>query len=194
MSGKRLHHHGNLRPALVDAGIQILESEGLKALSLRKVAASAGVSHAAPAHHFSGKDGLLAAIAAKAFETFTRTMREHRSLADPDPRSQLVGLCEGYLAFAKEHRAQFQLIFSTPVKENPTEELRKTSAEAFNILLETCEPFEYAESDPLANAIMIWSLVHGYATLQSYNKMMRGDTKSTPSFKDILPKLPIKLS
>jgi DNA-binding transcriptional regulator YbjK len=55
---KKKPHHGNLRAALVSAGIELLEEGGLEALTLRKCAARAGVSHAAPAHHFEGLQGL----------------------------------------------------------------------------------------------------------------------------------------
>ncbi len=58
------HHHGNLREALIVAGIEILKEGGLPALTLRACAARAGVSHAAPAHHFDGLPGLVTAIAA----------------------------------------------------------------------------------------------------------------------------------
>ena len=61
---KKQHHHGNLREALITAGVGLLNEGGLSALTLRKCAARAGVSHAAPAYHFKGLNGLLTAIAA----------------------------------------------------------------------------------------------------------------------------------
>ena len=73
---KQAHHHGDLRNALIRAGLDILDTEGLDALTLRKAAARAGVSHAAPAHHFQGKEGLLAAIAAHGYEQFRALMQE----------------------------------------------------------------------------------------------------------------------
>ena len=57
-----MYHHGNLRQALIDAGIKLINENGEENLSLRKVAAECGVSHAAPYAHFSGKDELIAAI------------------------------------------------------------------------------------------------------------------------------------
>lgn len=192
MSDKHLHHHGNLRPALIEAGIEILESEGLSALSLRKVAARVGVSHAAPAHHFKGKDGLLVAIAARAFETFTQAMKDHQTDAADDPRSQLIGLCEGYLHFARQHKAQFELIFLTAKKDNPSEELQFFSREAFNLLVSTCDLFEPAASGPRGNAIMIWSLVHGFATLRENNRMVSQTNGVENTFESILPNLTVK--
>ena len=68
------HHHGNLRNALIEAGIDLLKEGGLPNLTLRKCAALAGVSHAAPAHHFDGLDGLRQAIASEGFSRFRQAM------------------------------------------------------------------------------------------------------------------------
>src|SRR5438128_2070927 len=63
-SAKAAYHHGNLREALVSQGLSIVESEGLPALTMREIARRTGVTQTAPLHHFEGKEGLLAAIAA----------------------------------------------------------------------------------------------------------------------------------
>jgi AcrR family transcriptional regulator len=72
------HHHGNLREALINAGLLLLKEDGLDGLTLRRAAARAGVSHAAPAHHFSGKQGLVAAIAARGFLPLTEPTEAER--------------------------------------------------------------------------------------------------------------------
>jgi AcrR family transcriptional regulator len=186
---KSTHHHGNLRPALISAGIDILETDGVGALSLRKIAAAAGVSHAAPAHHFKGKTALLVAIAAYGFRIFTDFMQKGREDAGPGPHDQLLGLCQGYLDFAAKHGALFELIFSTEIKSHADEDLQNASLRAFQLLEETCalfEPSRYAEK---GNEIMVWSLVHGYATLRIHNKLLsQGDGSEMP-FELILPRL-----
>ncbi|NRB03591.1 MAG: TetR family transcriptional regulator, partial [Rhodobacteraceae bacterium] len=68
------YHHGDLRAALIEAGLQELEATGTEAFSLRKVARRAGVSHAAPAHHFGDVTGLLTALAAEGFRRFVVAM------------------------------------------------------------------------------------------------------------------------
>jgi AcrR family transcriptional regulator len=183
------HHHGNLRPALVQAGIDILETEGAKGLSLRKIAARVGVSHAAPAHHFKSKSALLVAIAAKGFRIFSDLMEAHRDAAPKDPQSQLLGLCEGYLKFAAEHEALFELIFSTDIKAQADEELHECSMKAYGLLEDTCALFEPSPMNDRGHEIMIWSLVHGFACLQAYNKLMSLDDGSAMPFEFILPKL-----
>lgn len=183
------HHHGDLRAALIAAGIKILESDGIAGLSLRKIAARVGVSHAAPAHHFKGKNALLVAIAAQGFRTFTALMRAGRENASPDPHDQLAGLCRGYLEFAEKHEALFELIFSTGIKAHADDELRETSTQAYQLLEDTCALFEPSPHHEKSNEIMIWSLVHGYATLRVYNKLMSPDGETVLPFEFILPHL-----
>ena len=69
-------HHGNLKESLVLAGMQLLEDEGLEALTLRRCAVLAGVSHAAPAHHFDGLKGLKTAIATRGYAIFEQMMKD----------------------------------------------------------------------------------------------------------------------
>lgn len=189
MTEKSPHHHGNLRPALIAAGIDILETEGLPHLSLRRVAAKVGVSHAAPAHHFHGKNGLLAAIAAEGFRTFIRLMKEGRNAAGPDPRAQLLGICDGYMTFAQDHAALFQLIFSPEIKNDPDADLQSVAQASFGVLVETCALFEPAPSHPLANEMMVWSLVHGFATLRRFHGSVPSKSATPITFADILPQL-----
>jgi len=183
------HHHGNLRAALIAAGIDILETDGIAGLSLRKIAAKVGVSHAAPAHHFRGKNALLVAIAAQGFRTFADLMRKGLENAAPDPQGQLSGLCQGYLEFAEKHEALFELIFSTGIKAHADDDLREASKQAYQLLEDTCALFEPSQYHDQSNEIMIWSLVHGYATLRVYNKWMSPDGETVLPFTFILPHL-----
>ena len=105
------HHRGNLREALIVAAMALLTEGGIAGLTLRRAAARAGVSHAAPAHHFNGLPGLLTAIAARAFCQFGDAMELARATADPAPFAQLAGICTGYLDFATRHAGIFHLMF-----------------------------------------------------------------------------------
>ncbi|WP_298260124.1 TetR/AcrR family transcriptional regulator [uncultured Litoreibacter sp.] len=185
------HHHGNLRPALIQAGIDILETEGTKGLSLRKIATRVGVTHAAPAHHFKGKAALLVAIAAKGFQVFADLMEKNRDAAPKDPQNQLLGLCQGYLQFAAENEALFELIFSTDIKPhaNVDEDFRKSANRAFRLLEDTCALFEPSPKHSQGHEIMIWSLVHGYASLRAYNKLISPEDGAAMPFELILPQL-----
>src|SRR5262245_27538318 len=136
--GSRKYHHGNLRPALVNAGLRLLESEGVRALSLRAVARKARVSHTAPYHHFRGKAELLAAVAAMGFDRLVELIGQEapRAKAD-DPLARLYAVGRGYLRFALTHPSIFRLMFR-PELIRPVEHLLLQQAEgrAFGALME----------------------------------------------------------
>ena len=110
--GKRSapYHHGDLRDALVRAARTILEKKGLAALSLRGVARAAGVSPAAPYHHFADKQALLDAVAAQGFDAL-RSAMEKRMAKKTDPIARLDASGVGYVLFAIENPALFRLMF-----------------------------------------------------------------------------------
>jgi len=195
---KKKHHHGDLREALIMAGIEMLEDGGIEALSLRKCAAKAGVSHAAPAHHFNGLVSLKAAIIARCYHIFSETMLTHSRNAKAAPRSQLLAICEGYLAFCRAHEPLFQIMFQPKPEDlqqiNPRilEELEKESTKAFIILQTACAPFAPVGAHEQGTEVMVWSLVHGYATL--FARQPDGETPAgaLPEFANILPELPLR--
>src|SRR5215472_16808361 len=86
------HFPGDLRQALLDAALATLDEVGADRLSLREVARRAGVSHAAPAHHFSDKAGLLTAIATEGFGRLVRYLAVAQPGGAGEPVDQLVAL------------------------------------------------------------------------------------------------------
>ncbi len=170
MSGKVGYHHGDLRNALLQAAVAILEEGGLDALSLRAVAARAGVSHAAPAHHFPTLKALLAAVGAVAFERFVRTIQGEMDRGLSDPRSRLKGACDGYIRFARECPQQFRLMFSPSRLDWNDPSFREAGAAARRQLEEICAPVAALRGDASVEARqalerLVWTSVHGYAHL-----------------------------
>jgi len=182
-------HHGNLKTALVEAGVALLAEGGHGALTLRKCAARAGVSHAAPAHHFNGLKGLMTAIVAQGFKLFTQTMIEHRDAASNTPHARLVAVCNGYLAFAQDNQAMAALMYMTDEIFSCDPEFQTASAAAYQVLAEACAPFNTGSAGPKGVEVLIWSLVEGYASLARAGTI---DTSETP-FADILPRLNLQL-
>lgn len=164
------YHHGDLRNALILAGLEILDGEGLEGLALRKVAARAGVSHAAPAHHFGNREGLFVAIAAHGFDRFRDYMLEDRFATGKSPRDQLIGISRGYLRFSREQTALFRLNFSVEYKNHPDGELQAASARAYQVLVDVCALFEPDPAGPGINELRVWSTVHGYAMLSLFRR------------------------
>ncbi|MBO9466199.1 TetR/AcrR family transcriptional regulator [Tropicibacter sp. R15_0] len=163
---KPSHHHGNLRPALIEAGLAILIEDGLDKLTLRRCAARAGVSHAAPAHHFDGVDGLRAAIAEEGFRIFRNYMLDARGNVGPDPHERVKAICRGYIYFATDFPALFELMFNIKViYDMVTSPVVPDSALGYDVLRDTCTPFVAPDTDPILVETQVWSLIHGYGTL-----------------------------
>lgn len=161
------YHHGDLRTALVTAARRILEREGYDALSLRAAARAAGVSQAAPYHHFHDKEALLAAIAAQGFGELTAAMKA-RMAGETGAQARLDASGVGYVAFAAANPALFRLMFNTgQLIDDPA--LRTAGATAYDVLQQAIADVLAAEGRPAADApiasLKAWSLVHGLAKL-----------------------------
>ncbi|HSN90738.1 MAG TPA: helix-turn-helix domain-containing protein, partial [Anaeromyxobacteraceae bacterium] len=104
------YHHGELRRALLDGALAVIERDGVSALSLRDLARRLGVSHAAPAHHFTDKMALLAEIAREGFERFGAALGAAAE-ASPDDDTRLVEIGRAYVGFALAHPATFRVMF-----------------------------------------------------------------------------------
>lgn len=165
MTKSGAHHHGNLPEALIEAGMALLREGGPDALTLRRTAARAGVSHAAPAHHFDGLGGLMTAMAARAYATFAESMIWHRDRAEPAPFPQLLGVCNGYLTFAQTDAGLFHLLFVSQDVNREDPSVMQASGLAYLVLREACLPFSPTLSPDPVTEIAVWTMVHGYALL-----------------------------
>ncbi|OUS38487.1 TetR family transcriptional regulator [Rhodobacterales bacterium 56_14_T64] len=159
------HHHGDLRTALIQAGISLLSEGGKESLTLRKCAARAGVSHAAPAHHFDGLAGLRAAIAKEGFRLFRLSMLAACDDNNPSDLDRLKGICSGYLNFAIENPALFDLIFSAAPMAGFEADLEQGTTFAYKVLRDACAPVVPEGQDPMVVETQVWSLIHGYTNL-----------------------------
>src|SRR5215475_1526755 len=103
---REAYHHGDLREALIKATDAILAERGLEGFTLREAARRAGVSPAAPAHHFGSAAGLLTEVAISGFQELTRFLRTGASKAsDPEARLRHQGV--SYVRFALTYPGRF---------------------------------------------------------------------------------------
>jgi AcrR family transcriptional regulator len=169
------YHHGDLRAALLIAAETELAVRGLETFSLRGVAKRAGVSHAAPAHHFKDTPGLLTALAALGFERFIATQNVRRAKAKKDPRAQLMAGGLGYIDFALAHPALFRLMFSSQRPDFRDTHLARASDDAFEGLVRDLQRHRNIDPHTDAAAMLevtaIWSLVHGLADLLNSGRL-----------------------
>ena len=163
------YHHGALREALLEAAAALLLEQGVERFTLRACARRAGVSHAAPAHHFGDVRGLLTALAARGFDRMTALMQRYREAARPEPAAQLRAVGQAYLEFALANRAQFQLMFRNDRLNRDDPELEKAGAAAFEQLRSSLVEYVRAHGRELpdlsAQLLLAWSVVHGFAML-----------------------------
>ena len=156
------YHHGDLRRALLDTALEAIGEQGPAAVSLRDVARRAGVSHAAPTHHFRDKTALLTALAAEGWslprrrpgETWPRTGRLRRA-------RRRVRACS-----PPRHPAHFAVMRAPGLARADDPELDAAMARARAQLESGVQRFEAGSTrDAAATALAAWSLVHGLAAL-----------------------------
>ena len=157
------YHHGDLRSALLAAAETELAMRGVEAFSLRQVARRAGVSHAAPAHHFGDAAGLLTALAAHGYRAFQQVLDDRMAQAGHDPRARQMAAGLGYISFATARPALFRLIFGSDRIDFADPDLVAAASHAFS-RLEAGVMALSAEAGP-ADVVAVWAMVHGLADL-----------------------------
>lgn len=172
MSPKDSYHHGNLRRALLDDALAVIREKGMDGLSLRAVAARAGVSHAAPYHHFKDKAALLDALAGEASVLLDGRMAVAVQDAGDDPRRQLLALGLAYVSFAvesPEYYAAFTASARTAPATSGAAEAAAAGVTAWSRLLGAVAACQAAgvlpAGDTAVYGVTFWSLVHGLAEL-----------------------------
>ncbi|WP_424631473.1 TetR/AcrR family transcriptional regulator [Bradyrhizobium sp. SYSU BS000235] len=167
------YHHGDLHGALLKAAKRVAEREGIGGLTLRAVAREAGVSHAAPAHHFGDVSGLLSELAAIGFGRFSDALDAGAQAAGSSPDAQAEGRANAYVAFAKDNPCMFQLMFRAERLDHNRPALHEAREKAFAKLaaIVSAKRHEDISTDRLtlaqaADIARIWSMVHGFAMLR----------------------------
>jgi AcrR family transcriptional regulator len=163
------YHHGDLPTAVLAAVDEIVRERDVAGLSLREVARRAGVSHAAPAHHFGDKAGVVTAYATEGFEILRdRLARAGRDAASTDQRELLmIGLA--YIRFAVDEPGRFRVMFRPEHVREEDPGYQRAREGAFGVLVAAVRELR-PELDPdgpelLSAATGAWSIVHGFATL-----------------------------
>ncbi len=170
------YHHGDLKNALISAGIEILAEDGESGLSLRKVASRAGVSHSAPYAHFADKQSLIAAISTEGYRRLYEKLTGVGNAHSGDPLRQLVETAWAYTRFAMDDPAHFKITFSGILeKEKEYPEFVEMSKRSFSVvedIVRACQEAGVLEDGPTdAVAVSVWSMVHGFVSLLLENQI-----------------------
>ena len=162
------YHHGDLKRALTEAALGLVNEKGPKGFTLREVARRAGVSAAAPYRHFSDKAQLLAAVATQGFiqlhEALSAATTETADLA-----RQVLDMGQAYARWAVTHPDYYQVMFGAELDKSDKPELLTAGARTFDDLLDAIVQCQQANllpaGDPREIAGPTWSLLHGIALL-----------------------------
>jgi AcrR family transcriptional regulator len=165
------YHHGALHEALLKAAETVLERDGLQGLTLRAVAREAGVSHAAPTHHFGDLTGLVSELAAIGFRQFNVAMAAANS-SGPSMPEKAMAKAKAYVAYARAHPGMYGLMFRTERLDMTRPSLHEAAHASFAGLAgsigasrnETISA-EALSLDQAAAIARAWSLVHGFTML-----------------------------
>lgn len=159
------YHHGDLRRALVRAAVEAIEASGPADLSLRDLARRAGVSHAAPAHHFGDKAGLLTAVAAEGYRGLADALAAARERTPADAADGLLELGVAYVEFGLTNRGYFDVMFRPELYRPDDAELRAEADRARALLHGGVSRLPGGPGEDRIGEVAAWSLVHGFTVL-----------------------------
>ncbi len=163
------YHHGDLHAALLAAAADILHERGLEGLSMRGVARRAGVSHAAPYHHFADLATLIATLVECSLLALGERMRAAAASTRDDPTARVRALGAAYVRFAIEDPASFRLMFRPELRRAGGERLEAAGEASYMPLLEAIADGvargSFVARDVEDLGLAAWAAVHGLATL-----------------------------
>lgn len=178
-TNERGYHHGHLRDALIRAADELLAERGLEGFTLRETARRAGVSPAAPSHHFGGTAGLLTEVAALGYQELARRLMVAGESGTPADRLKAQGVA--YVRFALDFPGRFHLMFRHDMLQKDQPSLEQATGQAWDALERTVLAIrgqsEGAELDAEGEAMLIgiWSTAHGFAHLTLDKKLAHID-------------------
>lgn len=167
---KRGYHHGNLREALVEAALKLIEEKGPTGFTLSEAAKNAGVTPAAVYRHFSGRDELIIEIALQGHAIFSDLMAFAFNDGQPSALAAFEATGRAYLAFARKHPGHYMAMFESGISNQATPELATASARSRLVLERAAEELsKHIPEDKRPPASMfsahIWAMSHGVVEL-----------------------------
>ncbi len=181
----RGYHHGDLRSTLLEQVRHIVREQGIGFVSIREVARRADVSHAAPAHHFGSKSGLLTAFAVQGYEQLAVQVRERITDAGAvTPPDVLAVMGQAYVRFAIGHPEHFGIMYPGDGLQHRDADYRRATDGCYGPLMDVIRRAAaegYLVDDPVVVAAAAWSLVHGLASLWLSGRIQERTGASDPT-------------
>ncbi|MEM6823744.1 MAG: TetR/AcrR family transcriptional regulator [Pseudomonadota bacterium] len=167
---KRGYHHGNLREALVEAALSLIEEKGPTGFTLSEAAKKAGVTPAAVYRHFAGREDLIAEIARQGYNIFADLMDYAFQSGQPSALASFEATGRAYLAFARKYPGHYVAMFESGISINRTPELAHVASRAQSTLHRAAvELSEHIPTEkrppPQMFSAHIWAMSHGVVEL-----------------------------
>jgi AcrR family transcriptional regulator len=176
------YHHGDLQEALIAASEAILADHGAEGFTLREAARRAGVSPAAPSHHFGNAPGLLTEVAIRGYDELGAALKQAAAKKGSE-RQRLHGQGLAYVEFALKYPGRFQMMFSNKrliAQDERLSKAVKAAHQEFEIMVDELMAREPHATPKLAKiaSTVAWSTVHGFAKLALEGKFGAADTEA----------------
>jgi len=167
---KRGYHHGNLREALVEACLKLIEAKGPTGFTLSEASREAGVTPAAVYRHFEGRENLIAEAARQGYEIFADLMEYAYSKGQPSALAAFEATGRAYLAFAQKYPGHYIAMFESGISINRTTELNAVATRALGVLEKAAIDLsqhipEEKRPPPQMFSAHIWAMSHGVVEL-----------------------------
>lgn len=164
---KRGQHHGALKAALVEAGLELLDSDGVEAVTIRAVARKVGVSHAAPINHFPDRRALLTAIATHCFMELKREIADTESLRRPTPHEQIFALIDAFYAYGLAKPNRYRLMWRQDRLDAADPALKRLTDDVFDLVARSLKGFgDPPRISAMSRIVAVCSAIHGYVLLR----------------------------
>lgn len=167
---KRGYHHGDLKRALVDGALRLIEDKGPTGFTLSEAAREAGVTPAAVYRHFDGRDDLIAEAARQGYEIFADLMEYAYDKGQPSALASFEATGRAYLAFARKYPGHYVAMFESGISIQRTPELNEVATRAMGVLERAAEDLsQHIPADlrppPKMFSAHIWAMSHGVVEL-----------------------------
>lgn len=183
---KASYHHGDLRQAITSAAVALITTKGEATFTLREIAGTIAVSHAAVYRHFANKRAILAAVAEEGFKKLIASLAPLPTLSHKDTKELIRIQFENYIRFAIENPGHFKAMFHQELSEKKDfPSLEHISSAAGDLLMQTAQKIldsaPSRKDPPESLALAFWSMMHGFAELALNRQFPTAKTHSSPN-------------
>jgi len=167
------YHHGNVKEALIEMAMTMIERDDVSTLSLRRLSKAVGVTPSAVYNHFADKDALLLAVKTRIYDEMNEYFEANRSETD-DPEQELLDICNSYYHYSNEYPSQFQFLFGSvlPMEWSTQENIEifcRSITRTRKLVWRIFEKYQIpcTETAVVNAALLVWSQLHGIVTLRN---------------------------